>query len=192
MKYLFQFIIIFSVVSVLGSCGKSCLDPSTKTSYVDRNYLPYIIPYSDTSTRLFLKNGKDTLLFKSKGLKESFTSGSSLGSGDCPYNYKNQEYSLIMTASDTDYFRINYYADKDGTLYNDYEIINGLIYTKSETYSSNAYVNNFSIVRTEIILNNHYDSIKTSTNSNSDIVISKPKTGILKIKTANVLYEIIK
>jgi len=192
MKQITKLFTIICLIGFISSCGKSCPDSGTKTSYVDKSYLAYIIPYNDTSTRRFLKNGKDTMVFTSQGLKENFISGSSLGSGDCQYSYKNQQYSLKMAASDTDYFKINYYADKDGTLYNDYEIISGLIYTKSESYSSNAYVNNFSIVRTEIILNNHYDSIKTSTNSNSDIVISKPKTGVLKIKTANVLYELIK
>lgn len=65
------------------ACKPSCPDPGNQVNYVDKTYLPDIIPYSDTSTALFLKNGKDTLLFKSQGLKESYVGSSTLDS-DCP------------------------------------------------------------------------------------------------------------
>jgi hypothetical protein len=136
-----------------------------------------------------LKNGKDTLLFKSQGLKETFTVE---GVPEICDKYKLQQYSLKMAASDTDFFEINYYAVKSGVLYNDYEIFSGNYYSKSETYSSNAYVKNFSTIESITVLNHNYDSINTASNSSHDIFISKPKIGILKIKTANVLYELIK
>jgi hypothetical protein len=178
-------------LSLFSNCLKEDCDNSTENKYVDKNYLPYIIPYTDTSTRLFLKNGKDTLLFKSQGLKETIEVQIGNDIGNCK-TYKLQQYSLKMAASDTDFFEVKYYADKDGTLYNNYEIINGINFSKTKTYLSDDYVNYFPIIYNTTILNNRYDSIKTSTNSSNEIVISKPKIGVLKIKTANVLYELIK
>ena len=141
-------------------------------------------------TRLFLKNGKDTLLFKSQGLKET-TEIQGAGGESCD-TYKLQQYSLKMAASDTDYFQINYYTEKTGVLYNDYEIYSSNYYSKTKTYLSDDYVNYYPIVNTTIILNTFYDSIKTSTNSNNDILVSKPNKGILKVKTSNVIFELIK
>lgn len=185
--------IIYSVLLsiLITACGKEgCPDSKPIEKGVDKSYLPYIIPYSDTSTHLFLKNGKDTLLFKSQGLKETKIS-ESWGGGGCDL-YNLQQYSLKMAASDTDYFLINYYADRDGTLFNDYEIVNGNNYSQSKYYLSDDFVNYFPTVQTTVILNNNYDSIKSLTNSYGDVFIARPKTGVLKIQTKRVLYELIK
>ena len=103
-------ILLFAIL-LINACSKDSCDDSTKNLYVDKTYLPYIIPYSDTSTRLFLKNGKDTLLFKSKGLEETtnFYQESAIN-GLCR-KYNMQKLSLTMAASDTDFFEVNYYAD---------------------------------------------------------------------------------
>jgi hypothetical protein len=182
------YLVLFSIL--INACSKGCPDSKPIERGVDKSYLPYIIPYSDTSTRQFLKNGKDTLLFKSQGLKETITNEQA-GEGSCN-NYNLQKYSLKMAASDTDYFLINYYADRDGTLFNDYEIVNGNNYSKSKYYLSDDFVNYFPTVKSTVILNNNYDSIKSLTNSFGDIFIARPKTGVIKIQTKNVLYELIK
>ena len=190
MKIKIPSIVYLVLLSVLiNACSKGCPDSKPIERGVDKSYLPYIIPYSDTSTRLFLKNGKDTLLFKSQGLKETITN--ELYGESCE-NYNIQQYSLKMAASDTDYFRINYYPDRDGSLYNDYEIISGNNYSKSETYLSNAYVKDFRIIKSITVLNINYDSIKMVSNTVNDLFIARPKTGVLKIQTKRVLYELIK
>jgi hypothetical protein len=188
MKHTKPFTILLFAILLLNACSKDCTE-KTINKYVDKSYLPYIIPYSDTSTRLFLKNGTDTLLFKSQNLKE--TVNDYYNSFRCE-TFKLQQYSLKMAASDTDFFQINYYAEKTGVLYNDYEILSGNFYSKSETYSSNAYINNFSKIESIIVLNNKYDSINIASNSYNDVFISKPKFGIIKIQTANALYELIR
>lgn len=190
MKVKLPSIIYLVLLSILiNACSKGCPESKPIERGVDKSYLPYIIPYSDTSTRLFLKNGKDTLIFKSQGLKETITN--ELYGESCE-NYNIQQYSLKMAASDTDYFLINYYADRDGTLFNDYEIVNGNNYSKSKYYLSDDFVNYFPTVKSTVILNNNYDSIKSLTNSFGDIFIARPKIGVLKIQTKNVLYELIK
>jgi hypothetical protein len=183
-------ILLFAIL-LINACGKEgCPDSKPIERGVNKNYLPYIIPYSDTSTRLFLKNGTDTLVFKSQGLKETKISESA-SEGNCD-KYYLQQYSLKMVASDTDFFQINYYADRDGTLFNDYEIVNGNNYSESKYYLSNDFVNYFPTVKSTVVLNNNYDSIKSLTNSYGDIFIARPKTGVIKIQTKNVLYELIK
>ena len=193
MKVKLPSIIYLLLLSILiNACNKDDCDNSTVNKYVDQSYVPYIIPYSDTSTRLFLKNGTDTLLFKSQGLKESteFYQESAIN-GYCR-KYCMQKLSLKLAASDTVYFLLNYYADRDGTLFNDYEIVNGNNYSKSESDLSRDFVNYFPTIEKTIILNNSYDSIRNYTNSFGDIFIARPKTGVLKIQTKRVLYELIK
>ncbi len=155
------YLVLLSIL--INACNKDNCDNSTVNKYVDQSYVPYIIPYSDTSTRLFLKNGTDTLLFKSQGLKESteFYQESAIN-GYCR-KYCMQKLSLKLAASDTDYFLLNYYRDWQNGLYNDYEIISGNNYSKSKYYSSDDFVNYFPTVQTAVILNNNYDSIKSLT-----------------------------
>jgi hypothetical protein len=181
------YLVLLSIL--INACRKGCPDSKPIERGVDKSYLPYIIPYSDTGTRQFLKNGKDTLLFKSQGLKETITN--ELFGESCE-NYNIQQYSLKMAASDTDYFLINYYCNWQNGLHNDYEIVSGNNYSKSKYYLSDDFVNYFPTVKSTVILNNNYDSIKSLTNSFGDVFIAKPKTGVLKIQTKRVLYELIK
>ena len=191
MKQTKTFTILLFAFLLINACGKEgCPESKPIEKRVNKSYLPYIIPYSDTSTRLFLKNGKDTLLFRSQGLKETITNEQASEGGCDQYNL--QKYSLKIAASDTDYFRINYYATKFGSLYNDYAIISGNNYSKSETYLSNSYVNDCRIIESITVLNINYDSIKMVSNTVNDLFISRPKIGVIKIQTKNVLYELIK
>ncbi len=192
-------IILLFAILLINACGKVDCDDSAKNLYVDKSYLPCIIPYSDTSTRLFLKNGKDTLLFKSQGLKESieFYQESDIN-GYCR-KYNMQKLSLTMAASDTDYFRINYYADMDGDSRIDFNVISGKRYLKTDYHSIYSYLKYFPTVEKIVVLKNSYDSINVSINSYNlrnynikDNVISRPNTGIIKVEMSNSIYELIK
>ena len=186
-----QFTKLFTIISLIGfisSCRPNCPDPSTKTTYVDRGYLPYIIPYSDTSTRLFLKNGKDTLLFKSQGLKQSFDEGLTTNMSNCTEGYKNEKLLLRMAASDTDFFDIIYTAKMDGD--SDVEIsINNR--TKTSAYSYLPFKNPIHPVNSVYVLNIKYDTIVKLPEPNMEVYI-KPKFSVLKLKTSEVTYELIK
>jgi hypothetical protein len=190
MKQTKTFTILLFAILLINACSKDNCDDSTKNLFVDKTYLPYIIPYSDTSTHLFLKNGKDTLLFKSQGLKETIEVQKGNDENDCR-TYYLQKFSLTMTASDTDFFRINYYKSFSGLLANDYEIVSGKIYSMSDVYSSEDYISYFPMVKSITILNKTYDSIKISINQKNDTVISRPKIGILKVKSDKFIYELI-
>ncbi|MFA9214087.1 MAG: hypothetical protein ACEQSR_09630 [Candidatus Methylacidiphilales bacterium] len=179
---------------LINACSKGCPDSKPIERGVDKSYLPYIIPYSDTSTRLFLKNGKDTLLFKSQGLKETKTLQGS-GEGSCD-RYNLQEYTLKMAGSDTDYFRINYYGRKLGDPMVNFEVFNSkeLIITDVYQYFYDyfkTYINSKPINKINI-LNNVYDSVNILKPYSNLTIYTKPETGIIKIQTNNVLYELIK
>lgn len=184
------FTILLFAILLINACGKDCPDSKPIEKGVDKSYLPYIIPYSDTSTRLFLKNGTDTLVFKSQGLKETKRSAIA-GEGNCD-KFNLQKYSLQMAASDTDYFQINYNADKFGTLKNDYEIYSGNYNSASKYILSDDFIYYFPTVKSIVVLNNNYDSIESLTNNYGDTFIARPKTGIIKIQTKKVMYELIK
>ncbi|MFZ4797410.1 MAG: hypothetical protein ACOYMA_07930 [Bacteroidia bacterium] len=179
---------LICLIWFFSSCSESCPDSGTKTSYVDRGYLPDIIPYSDTSTRLFLKNGKDTLLFKSLGLKETFISGSTL-EGDCPKKYEIQQLSLRIAASDTDFFQINYSTDYEDFKVGKFEFRN--IYNNSTFYYKN-FRNVYQPITSIEVLQNNYDSINIFPISNVGTVYFKSKIGIIKIQTTKFIYELIK
>jgi hypothetical protein len=180
MKKLKLFTCLLFIILIINACSKGCPDGAPTEKNVDKTYLPYIIPYSDTSTRLFLKNGKDTLLFKSQGLKETYTTQ---GVAEVCDKYKLQQYSLKMAASDTDYFEVSYFA-----------IINGI---PSFLYAANFSKMNevdfdFLGWRSISVLNNNYDSVAFNHNDYKDSVYSKSKIGAIRIKTGNNVYELIK
>lgn len=180
-------ILLFAIL-LIHSCGKDDCDDSTKNLYVKKGYLPYIIPYSDTSIRLFLKNGTDTLIFKSQGLKESidFYQESSIN-GLCR-KYNMQKLSLTMAASDTDFFRISYYVDKDNTGFVQISISN-LVETNS-LYDL-AYIKYYPPVLKEKVINVIYDTITINKNNRGDVVITKPNLGLIKVKSDKFIYELI-
>jgi hypothetical protein len=192
MNQIYKLISIISFIGIISSCGKSCPDYGTKTSYVDKSYLSEIIPYSDTSTRLFLKNGKDSLQFKSQGLKEIFISDSSLGNGDCPYNYKNQQLSLKMMASDTDLFEIYYNSINDIQLSINQTKFEKLFWVKENIYDQNKSLTSV-FVNEVTILNNSYTSVtKIASNNLSNYFIYKGNLGAIKIVVNQNTYELIK
>jgi len=179
---------IISLIGFLFSCSKSCPDPSTKTSYVDRNYLPYIIPYSDTSTRLFLKNGKDTLLFKSLGLNQSFEEGSTMTTGECDANYKNEKLLLRMFASDTVFFDIKYHAlyASSSRVYYSFNI--GQYYNQTyQLFNLFEYI----IPKKIKVLNTTYDSSYSLSDPSFQEINVNPNLGLLKVKTSSYTLELI-
>lgn len=187
MKTPTKLLTLFTLLLLFSNCSKDECQGTTYNLNVDRNYLPYIMPYSDTSTRLFLKNGKDTLLFKSKGL---LTGSSQQFSGEEGCDTYNCEWlSLTMAASDTDYFQINYYASKYGTKSVDL-IGSGLSRTNGLDYID--YIKYYPPVQKVTVLNNSYDSVTIAQNNSGGSAISKPKLGVIKIITPNKVYELIK
>ncbi len=195
MKIKLPSIIYLLLLSVLiNACSKGCPDSKPIERGVDKSYLPYIIPYSDTSTRLFLKNGRDTLVFKSQGLKETKTLQGSGGESCDRYNL--QQYTLKMAASDTDFFQINYYAHWQGIALVNFIIINSIDKITTDEYQYAAenfknYINQLPIINIDV-LNNVYDSVRVLKSYSNLTIYTKPETGIIKIQTNNALYELIK
>ncbi|MFA9213945.1 MAG: hypothetical protein ACEQSR_08890 [Candidatus Methylacidiphilales bacterium] len=182
------FTILLFAILLINACGKDCPDSKPIERGVDKSYLPYIIPYSDTSTRLFLKNGTDTLVFRSQGLNETKTVRSAGGESCDKYNL--QQLSLKMAASDSDFFQINFKGDWQGVALVNINI-NDIENTKDYSYSTFKYY--LPPVYKEKILNYYYDSINVLTPENGiKELYVKPNIGILKIKLSNVTYELIK
>ena len=179
------FTILLFAILLINACGKDCPDSKPIEKGVNKSYLPYIIPYSDTSTRLFLKNGKDTLLFKSQGLKETKISESA-SEGNCD-KYNLQQYSLKMAASDTDFFQINYYGDWQGIPIVQYNTFN----IETNKIDDSRYIYFFQLKQLNI-LNYKYDSVSISPNKYGDTVYTNLKYGILRVKDFNNIYELIK
>jgi len=187
MKQITKLLFLFTTLVLFGNCAKDECQGSTYNKNVDKSYLPDIIPYSDTSTALFLKNGKDTLLFKSQGLREETVKDYS-GEGSCD-TYNLQQFSLKMVASDTDFFEIKYYATrKVGKVVtigvNDYDK------TKEYDYSNFRYYYP-PIIKIEI-LKNSFDKVLVVPLTVTGNLYIKPKQGILKIEASFNTYELIK
>lgn len=180
-------ILLFAIL-LINACGKDCPDSKPIERGVDKSYLPFIIPYSDTSTRLFLKNGTDTLVFRSQGLIETKTVRGAGGESCDKYNL--QQLSLKMAASDSDFFQINYKGDWQGVALVNINI-NDKENTKDYSYSTFKYY--LPPIYKEKILNYYYDSINVLTPENGiKELYTKPYIGILKIKLTNDTYELIK
>ena len=188
MKQITKLFTIISLICFISSCRQNCPDPSTKTTYVDRGYLPDIIPYSDTSTRLFLKNGKDTLLFKSQGLNQSFEEGSTTNTGDCVEHYKNENLRLRMAASDTDFFDIIYSA-KMGASSQVKISLNNKTITRGYLYFD--FRKPYPPIVNVTVLNNKYDTVFQLVDEYMEVYI-KPKFNVLKLRSSEVTYELIK
>jgi hypothetical protein len=193
MKNTKPFTILLFAILLINACSKDDCDKTTINKYVDQSYLPYIMPYSDTSTRLFLKNGTDTLLFKSQGLKE--TVNDYYNTFRCE-TFKLQQYSLKMASNDTDFFIINYYARWQGDPMVNFEMLNS-----KEAIVTDAYQYFFDYFKTYInskpinkinVLNTAYDSVNILKPYSNLTICLKPNVGILKIETSNSIYELIK
>jgi hypothetical protein len=187
MKTTKTFTSLLFIILIINACSKGCPEgdkPFDKG--VDKSYLPYIIPYSDTSTRLFLKNGKDTLLFKSQGLKETFTVK---GVPEICDKYKLQQYSLKMAASDTDFFEFKYLSLVNSSPRAQFEFYIGANYNK--TYQSN---NLYSYLKAKkiTILNTSYDSSYSLPDPNFEEIYINLNVGLLKVKTSKYSLELIK
>jgi hypothetical protein len=185
-------ILLFAIL-LINACGKEgCPDSKPIERGIDKSYLPYIIPYSDTSTRLFLKNGTDTLVFRSQGLKETITNEQA-GEGSCN-QYNLQKYSLYMVASDSDYFRINYYTGINWGPSVKYLFVVNNIINNSKEYSEGGFkfYTNYPPIIKKTVLNTIYDSIYSLSDPNFEEIYVKPNIGIIKVKTSNYTLELIK
>jgi hypothetical protein len=175
------------IIFIINACSKGCPDGAPTEKNVDKTYLPYIIPYSDTSTRLFLKNEKDTLLFKSQGLKETYTTQ---GVAEVCDKYKLQKYSLKMAASDTDFFEVSFFAKENSSLnYGKYSFNYQFM---SKEIFDDALVLYYPPVIKINILNTVYDTVNVVPLKPNGNIYSKKDIGIIKIETSNSIYELIK
>jgi hypothetical protein len=183
-------LIYFTFLLIVISSGCNTCPPSDEgsTYNVNSNYLPYIIPYTDTSKVRFLKNRKDTITFVSQGLHSTFIK-EGIANGNCAGTNHLQEVSLIMNSYENDFFEIAYSEGKSSAYGVDIKINNSFF----ESYSKARFTSYYPLPILSYTVNNiKYDSIKILLNKyNNDTVIFKPKIGILKINTDNI-YEIIK
>jgi hypothetical protein len=180
------------IILIMNSCFKECPEGlSEHNEGLDKINLPYIIPYSDTSTMLFLKNGKDTLLFKSEGLKESYEFAEFGEIGGCN-KYKLQKFTLKMAASETDYISIHYYTGINWGPSVKLFFNLGESYKLTTEYSENNFIHytDYKIVKKNI-LNTMYDSINSLSDPNFEEIYFKPKIGLLKVKTSKFSLELI-
>lgn len=189
MKTTTKLINLIIVLALFSNCAKDNCDDSTKNLFVDKTYLPYIIPYSDTSTRLFLKNGKDTLLFKSQGLKETIEVQKGNDENDCR-TYNLQKFSLTMTASDTDFFELKLFVMINSSL--SYGSINLNNKYLIKNLYADYFINYYPPVIKINVLDNIYDTVNVVTMAPNCNIYTKPNLGIIKIETSNSKYELIK
>jgi hypothetical protein len=193
MKQTKTFTILLFAILLINACSKDNCDDSTKNLYVDKSYLPYIIPYSDTSKRLFLKNGKDTLIFKSQGIKENtdFYQESAIN-GLCR-KYNMQKLSLTMAASDTDFFKIYYYSDYANPYGTGFVKLMVSDIFETKPLSDISYKIYYPPVLKETVLNTIYDTVTINKSVNiGEMIITKPQIGVIKVKSNKVIYELIK
>lgn len=183
------------LASIFFACNKDC-ERYNETRNVNVSDLSAVIPYSDSSTVKFIKNGTDTLIYSSQGLKEIYndTYESNTRSGGCGTNLKLQQYSLKMKHSDNEFFEItinsNYNGSDNVTVnINDKDIYEGL-------FGSNYYVYNPPILTGELlnslkINNTLYTNVNKISFSSKDYILAKGKLGIIKISINNESYELI-
>lgn len=188
-----KLIYIALLTSIFYACSKDC-ERYNETRNVNVSNLSIVIPYTDTSTVKFIKNGTDTLIYTSQGLKETYTNSyeSNTRSGGCGTNLKLQQYSLKMKHSDNEFFELTKYVAYDGEYY---KININEVNQYDKLYTSILAVDlplSRTILNSYIINNVVYDTIfKIELNSNSYFIF-KSKIGILKMSVNNNVYEIIK
>ena len=179
----YLYLICILLIALVSNCSK-CPDPKSGNTFnVNQDDLPYIIPYSDTSKVRFLKNGTDTVIFVSQGLKNTYIEQNQ-ADGNCSSTNRIQQFSLMMKYNENEYFEIFDFASNVDLIIN------------KVTWGSFSHVRFTSYyplpILSYMINNTKYDSVKVFTNDESnDTLIFKPKVGLLKIKSTN-LYEIIK
>lgn len=181
------------LASLFYACSKDC-ERYNETRNVNVSNLSIVIPYTDTSTVKFIKNGTDTLTYTSQGLKETYTDSyeSNTRSGGCGTNLKLQQYSLKMKHSDNEFFEIKFYRNYSSSNYIDLNI-NGVDFNKlsaPEYVAINSeltgeYLDNY-------VINNITYSNVSKININKETYFSfKPKIGLLKAVVNNNTYELI-
>jgi hypothetical protein len=189
-----KLIYITLLASIFYACNKDC-ERYNETRNVNISNLSYVIPYTDSSIVKFIKNGTDTLLFASQGLKETYTDSyeSNTRSGGCGTNLKLQQYSLKMKHSDNEYFEIKFYRNYSSSNYIDVNI-NGVAFNKLtapdyvaiNSSLTGEYLDNY------VINNITYNDVSKININNETYFSFKPKIGLLKILINDDTYELIK
>ncbi|OYU97451.1 MAG: hypothetical protein CFE21_03930 [Bacteroidetes bacterium B1(2017)] len=189
-KPLTQIAFLAWLFPVFHSCHK-CPTGLTDTYFVAQYDKEMILPYCDTCSVRFLKNGTDTLVYSSSGISSYFYDYARPGAG-CADLYKYEGQGLTMKANDKEYFKI--------TLYNTgilgipdlkYEI-NKYDYYNDASTGFNSQGDLKSIFIKKYTINQHiYDSVfKISTTYGAYLVVKK-KVGVLEFKSQNNLYQLL-
>ena len=181
-----HYLICILLIALVSNCSK-CPDPKSGNTFnVNQDDLPYIIPYSDTSKVRFLKNGTDTVIFVSQGLKNTYIEQNQ-ADGNCSSTNRIQQFSLMMKSKNNDFFEMQILNDKiDYITFN----INNLLFEKmfgQQFYATGDLKRTF--IDSISINNSLFDSVQ-QINFGNNYFIVKPRYGILKIKSTN-LFEII-
>lgn len=190
-----KLIYIALLTSLFYACNKDC-ERYNETRNVNVIDLPAVIPYSDTSTVKFIKNGTDTLIYTSQGLKETYIDSyeSNTRSGGCGTNFRLQQYSLKMKHSDNEFFEITKYVSARNGDYIKIQINNSCIYDNIFGYYevSTSDLITFELINSIVINNIKYDSINKISLNNSNYLLAKSKIGIVKMFVNSNVYERLK
>jgi hypothetical protein len=180
------------VTSIFCACNKDC-ERYNETRNVNVSDLPAVIPYSDSSTVKFIKNGTDTLTYTSQGLKETYTDSyeSNTRSGGCGTNLKLQQYSLKMKHSDDEFFEIIDYSKYNASDNISVNINNRVKFT--QLYAQNYYSYGNAIVIDTITINNcKYEKISKVYVDVNNYFLGTGKIGIIKMVVNGNTYELVK
>ena len=187
-----KLIYITILASIFCACNKDC-ERHNETRNVNISDLSYVIPYTDSSIVKFIKNGTDTLLYASQGLKETYTDSyeSNTRSGGCGTNFKLQQYSLKMKHSDNEYFEIIDYSKYNASDNISININNTVKFT--QLYPQNYYGYGNAIVVDTITINNFkYEKISKVFEDGDNYFLGVGKIGIIKMVVKGNIYELVK
>ncbi|MCX6187547.1 MAG: hypothetical protein NTU43_11235 [Bacteroidetes bacterium] len=186
MKKQFYLTTLLLLILFISNCDKCPDSGSGNTHNVYPPDIPIIFPYNDTSRVRFLKNGTDTIIFISQGLKSTYIKNG-VANGNCAGTDRLQQISLKMEKDGNESFEIIETSNSDNEILIN---VNNLFFGY---YSSGQLASFYPLPLKSYLINSvKYDSVKILTKVGSnDTIIFKPKIGVLKIKSNNT-YEKIK
>lgn len=201
MKKFISPIAIFTLVLVLNSCTRK----EAPTFNIDSSIIESFLPYTKGASVKFLKNGKDTLVYTSLGLKIN-TNYYIDQSDEFKEGYNMQFCELVLMAADSNSFIFNIIPQVHNQEQNQskclYEVF-GKTFITSYFIKTVNHVSNFSdvfsfnnIASKSIvdmnILNINYNNVNVIKTPALESFCFVPKLGIVKIITnENETYELI-
>jgi hypothetical protein len=180
------------------SCGSPCDEDGTSgTETKDFNQLDYsrVMPFDGSETLNFLKNGKDTIVYKAHN-KEVFYNEVFRGDGDCLIKYRllNHKMYFIDLQNESKLF-IHYYTYSETNAFQDYFIFGINDNSQFGPYSTFSYFNGYPIANIDVLgvqytvkqhSNVSLDSIYWQSNKNA-----QSSKRFVRIKHNNNVYEVL-